>query len=52
METYNQYVEKSGLESKLGAYDKVTEFDFALLYPYIVLKKNISSEAINGDCCE
>ena len=33
METYNQYVEKSGLESKLGAYDKVTEFDFALLYP-------------------
>ncbi len=40
-------IEKSGLESKLGAYDKVTEFDFVLLYPNIVLKKNISSDTIN-----
>ena len=38
-------------ESKPGAYEKVAEFDFVSLYPNIMLKKNISSETINCDCC-
>jgi len=38
-------------ESKPGAYEKVAEFDFVSLYPNIMLKKNISSETINCNCC-
>ena len=38
-------------ESKPGVYEKVAEFDFVSLYPNIMLKKNISSETINCDCC-
>lgn len=48
----NPYLEETVFESKFGAYDKVAEFDFVSLYPNIVLKKNISSDAINCDCCE
>src|SRR5919202_369666 len=38
-------------ESKPGAYEQVTEFDFVSLYPNIMMKKNVSSETINCDCC-
>jgi DNA polymerase, archaea type len=39
-------------ESKPGAYDKVAELDFVSLYPNIMLKRNVSSDTINCDCCE
>jgi DNA polymerase, archaea type len=39
-------------ESKPGAYDKVAEYDFVSLYPNIMLKKNVSSDTINCDCCK
>jgi len=39
-------------ESKPGAYDKVAELDFVSLYPNIMLKKNVSSDTINCDCCK
>ena len=39
-------------ESKPGAYDNIAEFDFVSLYPNIMLKKNISSDTINCDCCK
>lgn len=39
-------------ESKPGAYNKVAEFDFVSLYPTIMLKKNISSDTINCECCK
>lgn len=39
-------------ESKPGVYDNVAEFDFVSLYPSIMLKKNVSSDTINCDCCK
>jgi DNA polymerase-2 len=39
-------------ESKPGAYDKIAEFDFVSLYPNIMLKKNVSSDTINCQCCK
>lgn len=39
-------------ESKPGSYNDVAEFDFVSLYPNIMLKKNISSETINCECCK
>lgn len=39
-------------ESQPGAYDKVAEFDFVSLYPNIMLKKNVSSDTINCQCCK
>lgn len=39
-------------ESKPGAYDNVAEFDFVSLYPNIMLKKNVSSDTINCNCCK
>jgi DNA polymerase-2 len=39
-------------ESKPGAYDKVAEYDFVSLYPNIMLKKNVSSDTINCECCD
>ena len=39
-------------ESKPGAYDKVAEFDFISLYPNIMLRKNVSSDTINCECCK
>ncbi len=38
-------------ESKPGAYDRVAELDFVSLYPNIMLKRNVSSDTINCDCC-
>lgn len=39
-------------ESNPGVYDNVAELDFVSLYPNIILKKNISSDTINCDCCK
>lgn len=39
-------------ESKPGVYNKVAEFDFVSLYPNIMLKKNVSSDTINCECCQ
>ena len=39
-------------ESKPGVYDNVAEFDFVSLYPNIMLRKNVSSDTINCDCCK
>ncbi|HZH39025.1 MAG TPA: DNA polymerase domain-containing protein, partial [Bacillales bacterium] len=39
-------------ESEAGAYDKVVELDFVSLYPNIMLKRNVSSDTINCDCCK
>ncbi|MEJ7640946.1 MAG: DNA polymerase domain-containing protein [Candidatus Nitrosocosmicus sp.] len=39
-------------DSKPGAYDKVAELDFVSLYPNIMLKRNVSSDTINCECCE
>jgi DNA polymerase I len=46
-------VDKGGFifESKPGIYEQVAEFDFVSLYPNIMLKKNVSSETINCNCC-
>ncbi|MBA3750102.1 MAG: hypothetical protein H0X03_04265, partial [Nitrosopumilus sp.] len=47
-------VDKGGFvfESKPGVYDNIVELDFVSLYPNIMLKKNVSSETINCDCCK
>ena len=39
------------LEPKIGLYENVAELDFASLFGDIMLKKNISSETINCECC-
>jgi DNA polymerase, archaea type len=38
-------------EPKIGVHEQVAEFDFVSLYPNIMLKKNVSAETINCDCC-
>ena len=38
-------------EPKIGVHEQVAEFDFVSLYPNIMLKKNISAETMNCDCC-
>jgi DNA polymerase, archaea type len=38
-------------EPEIGAHEQVAEFDFVSLYPNIMLKKNLSAETINCDCC-
>jgi DNA polymerase-2 len=38
-------------EPEIGVHEQVAEFDFISLYPNIMLKKNISAETINCDCC-
>jgi DNA polymerase I len=38
-------------EPRVGLYEGVAEFDFSALYPNIMLKKNISGETVNCDCC-
>jgi len=39
------------LEPKIGVYENVGEMDFASLFGNIMLKKNISAETINCECC-
>jgi DNA polymerase I len=38
-------------EPKSGIHDWVGEVDFASLYPTIMLKKNLSGETVNCECC-
>jgi DNA polymerase, archaea type len=38
-------------EPEIGVHEKVAEFDFVSLYPNIMLKKNLSAETVNCDCC-
>jgi DNA polymerase, archaea type len=38
-------------EPEIGAHEQVAEFDFVSLYPNIMLKKNLSAETMNCDCC-
>ena len=39
------------LEPEIGVHEKVAEFDFTSLYPYIMLKRNISAETVLCSCC-
>ena len=39
------------LEPKIGLYENVAELDFASLFGSIMLKKNVSAETINCECC-
>ncbi|HZE78405.1 MAG TPA: DNA polymerase domain-containing protein [Nitrososphaeraceae archaeon] len=38
-------------EPEIGVHEQVAEFDFISLYPNIMLKKNLSAETINCNCC-
>jgi DNA polymerase I len=38
-------------EPEIGVHEQVAEFDFVSLYPNIMLKKNLSAETVNCDCC-
>lgn len=38
-------------EPVIGVHEKVAEFDFASLYPSIMLKKNLSGETVECSCC-
>ncbi len=38
-------------EPKVGIHDRVVEFDFASLYPSIMVRYNISPETMECDCC-
>ncbi len=38
-------------EPEIGIHENVVEFDFASLYPNIMLKKNLSAETIKCSCC-
>jgi len=38
-------------EPKIGIHDNVGELDFSSLYPTIMLKKNLSGETVNCQCC-
>jgi DNA polymerase-2 len=39
-------------EPEIGVHEQVAEFDFVSLYPNIMLKKNLSAETVNCDCCQ
>ncbi len=39
------------LEPEIGVHENIAEFDFASLYPNIMVKKNISAETIRCVCC-
>jgi len=38
-------------EPKMGLYENVAELDFSVLYPSIMLRKNISAETVRCPCC-
>ncbi|MGH9991777.1 MAG: DNA polymerase domain-containing protein [Nitrososphaera sp.] len=38
-------------EPEIGVHEKVAEFDFASLYPNIMMKKNLSAETVRCSCC-
>ncbi|MGA7922944.1 MAG: DNA polymerase domain-containing protein, partial [Thermoplasmata archaeon] len=35
----------------VGIFDRVDEFDFASLYPHIMVRRNLSTETLNCRCC-
>ncbi|MGB6528137.1 MAG: DNA polymerase domain-containing protein [Candidatus Nitrosopolaris sp.] len=53
--TYDELLiaDRGGLifEPEIGVHENVAEFDFASLYPNIMLKKNLSAETIRCYCC-
>ncbi len=38
-------------EPEIGVHEKVAEFDFASLYPNIMMRKNLSAETVRCSCC-
>lgn len=38
-------------EPVVGVHENVAEFDFASLYPSIMMKRNVSGETVNCGCC-
>ena len=38
-------------EPEIGVHGQVAEFDFVSLYPYIMFRKNLSTETITCGCC-
>jgi len=38
-------------EPVVGVHENVAEFDFVSLYPSIMMKRNVSGETVNCDCC-
>jgi DNA polymerase-2 len=38
-------------EPEVGVHEKVAEFDFASLYPNIMMRKNLSAETVRCSCC-
>ena len=38
-------------EPVIGVHENVAEFDFASLYPSIMMKRNVSGETVNCTCC-
>ena len=38
-------------EPKIGIHDSIGELDFSSLYPTIMLKRNLSGETVNCQCC-
>jgi DNA polymerase elongation subunit (family B) len=38
-------------EPEIGIHDNIGELDFSSLYPTIMLKKNLSGETVNCECC-
>ena len=38
-------------EPVVGVHENIAEFDFASLYPSIMMKRNVSGETVNRDCC-
>ncbi len=35
----------------VGAHDRIDEFDFASLYPHLMVRKNLSAETLDCRCC-
>jgi DNA polymerase elongation subunit (family B) len=53
--SYSEFfrADRGGLifEPVVGVHENVAEFDFASLYPSIMMKRNVSGETVNCDCC-
>jgi DNA polymerase-2 len=53
--SYNELfrADRGGLifEPVVGIHENVAEFDFASLYPSIMMKRNVSGETVNCNCC-
>lgn len=46
--------DKGGLvyQPRPGFYEKVAQLDFSSMYPWIMIKRNISPETMNCECCQ